>query len=241
MIIDAHMHMDSATIPEILKQQGITCIANAATPKEYSKLKKLQEVNPAIWISAGIHPWQADTVTWDEMLPMLKETKIIGEIGLDSVWCKTDEALQYSVFEQQLTFAQQQKKQVILHLKGKEKAALKLLRRYENRYLVHWYSCADWLWEYINMGCWFTVGPSLLSDEAVQQVAAFVPLERLLVETDGISACAWCENRAVTPHEHGAILKRSMLRISEMRNIPYEQLEWQLQQNCEAFLQTTLR
>ena len=94
MIIDAHMHMDSATIPEILKQQGITCIANAATPKEYSKLKKLQEVNPAIWISAGIHPWQADTVTWDEMLPMLKETKIIGEIGLDSVWCKTDEALQ---------------------------------------------------------------------------------------------------------------------------------------------------
>ena len=39
------------------------------------------------------------------MLPMLKETKIIGEIGLDSVWCKTDEALQYSVFEQQLTFA----------------------------------------------------------------------------------------------------------------------------------------
>ncbi len=49
------------------------------------------------------------------------------------------------------------------------------------------------------------------------------------------------ENRAVTPHEHGAILKRSMLRISEMRNIPYEQLERQLQQNCEAFLQTTLR
>ena len=44
MIIDAHMHMDSATTPEILKQQGITCIVNAATPKEYSKLKKLQAI-----------------------------------------------------------------------------------------------------------------------------------------------------------------------------------------------------
>ena len=55
MIIDAHMHMDTALTPKILRQQGITCIANAATPKEYEELKKLQSDNPAIWISAGIH------------------------------------------------------------------------------------------------------------------------------------------------------------------------------------------
>ena len=174
------------------------------------------------------------------MLPFLKETRILGEIGLDSVWCKTDKALQYAVFEQQLSFAQEHRLPVILHLKGMEKEALELLRRYENRYLVHWYSCGSWLQEYIDMGCWFTIGPSLPFDETVQQVAAAVPLKRLLVETDGISACTWCEQREVLPDEHGAILKRSMAQISEMRNIPYHQLEQQMQKNCEAFLQNTL-
>lgn len=240
MIIDAHMHMDTALTPKILRQQGITCIANAATPKEYEELKKLQSDNPAIWISAGIHPWKVEQVSWEEMLPFLKETRILGEIGLDSVWCKTDKALQYAVFEQQLSFAQEHKLPVILHLKGMEKDALEHLRRYENRYLVHWYSCGSWLQEYIDMGCWFTIGPSLPFDETVQQVAAAVPLKRLLVETDGISACTWCEQREVLPDEHGAILKRSMVQISEMRNIPYHQLEQQMQKNCEAFLQNTL-
>lgn len=40
MIIDAHMHMDSATTPEILKQQGITCIVNAANAKGIQQAEK---------------------------------------------------------------------------------------------------------------------------------------------------------------------------------------------------------
>lgn len=240
MRIDAHMHMDHAQTPEILKEQGIACIANAATPQEYDALKKLQKENPAIWISAGIHPWKVDQMTWNEMLPVLTETDIIGEIGLDSVWCKTEEALQMAVFEQQLAFAQQQGKPVILHLKGKEKAALEILRRYENRYLVHWYSCDEWLQAYIDMDCWFTAGPSLPFDETVQNVAERVPLNRLLVETDGIAACSWCENRDVGVHEHGAILERSMRYIGEMRNIPYAQIEQLMWQNAEEFIGKTL-
>ena len=110
------------------------------------------------------------------------------------------------------------------------------MRRYENRYLVHWYSCDAWLQEYIDLGCWFTVGPSLPFDETVQHVAACVPLDRMLVETDGISACTWCENRKVAPEEHGAILKRSMHKICEMRNISYEKLQEQMVVNCEKFI-----
>ena len=56
MIVDAHMHMEEAYPAEILKEQDIACIANAATPEEYKNLRKLQEKNPFLWISAGIHP-----------------------------------------------------------------------------------------------------------------------------------------------------------------------------------------
>ena len=68
------------------------------------------------------------------------------------------------------------------------------------------------------------------------RVAACVPLDRMLVETDGISACTWCENRKVAPKEHGAILKRSMHKISEIRNISYEKLQEQMVLNCEKFI-----
>ena len=133
MIVDAHMHMEEAYPAEILKEQDIACIANAATPEEYKNLRKLQEKNPFLWISAGIHPWKVDEVHWDAMLPILEEVDIIGEIGLDSVWCNTDMTLQSRLFEQQLAFAQRYQKPVILHLKGREKEALEYLRRYENR------------------------------------------------------------------------------------------------------------
>ena len=42
MIVDAHMHMEEAYPAEILKEQDIACIANAATPEEYKNLRKLQ-------------------------------------------------------------------------------------------------------------------------------------------------------------------------------------------------------
>ena len=81
MIVDAHMHMEEAYPAEILKEQDIACIANAATPEEYKNLRKLQDRNPSLWISAGIHPWKVDEVHWDAMLPILEEVDIIGEIG----------------------------------------------------------------------------------------------------------------------------------------------------------------
>ena len=36
MIVDAHMHMEEAYPAEILKEQDIACIANAATPEAVS-------------------------------------------------------------------------------------------------------------------------------------------------------------------------------------------------------------
>ena len=52
------------------------------------------------------------------------------------------------VFEKQLQLGCQLKKPVILHIKGMEKEALPLLKKYENCYVSHWYSCMDHLEEY---------------------------------------------------------------------------------------------
>ena len=110
---------------------------------------------------------------------------------MDSVWCQVPLKIQEEKFRQQLELAEKAGKPVILHTKGQEKQVASIIRQYPNRYLVHWYSCEDYLEEYLDLDCWFSVGPDVWWNPAVQKVAGVVPLDRLLVETDGLAAVRW--------------------------------------------------
>lgn len=232
---DAHLHIsDTAFFNEMQKQQ-IEGIANAASPQEYHFLKELQARYSKLKISAGIHPWQADTMDWKVMLPILQEAGILGEIGLDSVWCKTPMEKQKEVFEKQLQLAQQLHKPVILHVKGMEKEALPYLRKYPNTYLVHWYSCEDYLEDYMMLGCWFTVGPSIGEDPAVTSVAQKVPLHRMLIESDGMDALRWCEQKDIPNEAYSTYLQRSITRIAMLRHMEEASLNTQLMDNYHTF------
>lgn len=95
------------------------------------------------------------------MFPLLKKGTIIGEIGMDSVWCDVDLKIQKEVFEKQLQLAQALNKPVILHTKGQEKTILELIVNTQIHML------------YIGMDVWimsknmmkvvsyFTIGPSI--------------------------------------------------------------------------------
>ena len=108
--------------------------------------------------SCGVHPWSASHERLNEMKPLLKQARIIGEIGMDSVWCDTDMTLQKDVFVKQIEYAYQHHKPVVLHTKGQEQAILDILRQYPNTYIVHWYS--DWagVEAYDKIASYFTVG-----------------------------------------------------------------------------------
>lgn len=235
MLIDAHLHIEDASLVECMRKEGIAGISNAASVAEYERLKTYQRTYPQLRISVGIHPWYATKTSWDHMLPLLEKTDIIGEIGLDKVWCDTPYSEQYDMFERQLAYASHHRKPVILHLKGYEKEALALIKHYENRYLVHWYSTKDVLTDYIDAGCWFTIGPSLPHDESVQYAAQRVPLSRMLIETDGLSALQWCEPTCITLADYSRILQRSMAWIAQSKGITTAALEEQMEQNYQAF------
>lgn len=70
-------------------------------------------------ISVGLHPWYV-AVDWEEQLRMQSEVAgkkrvvLIGEAGLDKV-CKTDFALQQTVFLRQIELAEEIQKPLIIH------------------------------------------------------------------------------------------------------------------------------
>lgn len=223
---DAHYHYSE----EILKEQrkyNIPGICSTSNPDEYAVAEK-----NGLTISCGIHPWYADKTSFDAMLPLLKEVRFIGEIGMDSEWCNVDLSIQKEVFERQIRLAEEWKKPVILHTKGQEKQILAILRQHPNTYLIHWYSCMDWLEGYDEVASYFTVGPSVGSDGAVTQVVQRIPLDKLLLETDGISAIEWANGT----RDYYPTLKHSIEVIAEMKDISPDETEEILDQNFERFM-----
>lgn len=195
MLTDAHTHMGTDYEHQIRRRHGIRSYLCASTPEEAQRLLCLWN-SPAgrEWIcpTFGLHPWQADRYSVEDMRPYLGLGVMLGEIGMDSVWCDVDLERQRAVFCRQLEIAQELHKPVVLHTKGCEEEIAGIIRDYPNRYLVHWYSCKEHLKDYISQDCYFTVGPDVERNPAVHQVMEQVPLERLLVETDGYASLKWC-------------------------------------------------
>ncbi len=189
VLTDAHTHMGTEAEMGKRKEQEIVSLVCASTPREAKAV--FAQKGRFLIPTCGVHPWDAHRQQLKDLEGWMEKCPVIGEIGMDSVWCQVPLAVQEEVFLRQLDLAMEQKKPVILHTKGQEKAIAAMIRQYPNRYLVHWYSCREYLEEYLDQDCYFSVGPDVGWNQAVMDVVKKVPVSRLLVETDGLQAVRW--------------------------------------------------
>lgn len=237
-LCDAHAHMGSETELKERLQKKIPSLICASTPEEAARLERLA-ASPFIIPTYGLHPWQAGTYSVAEMKPYLEKCNVIGELGLDSVWCSVPLSLQENAFREQLAIASDEKKPVILHTKGQERQAALIIKEYANTYLVHWYSSFEHLECYLSLNCYYSIGPDVIWNKAVQKTAELIPLDKLLAETDGMSAVAWAyreKNLSPMPDSVEGALNASLQKISKLRHIPLNQLKNQINYNFQAFL-----
>lgn len=218
---DAHFHF-SKEIVQLQKEYSIQGICNVANLKEYDLVKEQD-----LFYSCGVHPWQASLTLFDQMLPIMEKASIIGEIGMDSVWCDVSLNVQKEVFIKQIQFAYEKKKPVILHTKGQEKEILDVIKKYPNTYIVHWYGCMDYLSQYNQVASYFTIGPSIQKEEAVRQVVQNIFIEKLLLETDGMDAVKW----AVGHTDYLRALEVELQETARIKGIPQDLMEKILDDN----------
>ena len=167
-LIDAHTHLGSDSERSERQKKQILSLVCASTPPEAEAL--LKTAKPYLLPTAGLHPWQAASYFVNDMLPYLTACPVIGEIGMDSVWCDVPLDRQEEVFRAQLAIACQMKKPVILHTKGEEDRIASILPEYPNTYLIHWYSCEEYLDQYLAQTSSGT-HPSALSLSASRRTA----------------------------------------------------------------------
>lgn len=253
MIFDSHTHINTgvglgigienknpeelAEFKRLIEGKQLGVLVNAACISEYEELSKVD----GAFLSFGIHPWNVDefcngTEDIDALMPFYEKAHAIGEIGMDSVWCNCNSALQRKIFIEQLNIAETLRKPIVLHTKGQEKQIEEILKDYSVRKLVHWYSCEQYLENFIEQDCYFTVGPNYKTSLAVKKVINLVPLDRLLVETDGISAVEWAVGRTIKAKEIPGILRETIEDIAEEKHINQAIVEGKLEQNFYRFI-----
>jgi len=240
LIIDAHMHITKEDVENgiinVMAKEELYGLVSGTNPENCAFVRQLSENQSHIIPTYGLHPWYADKYKLDDMAEYLQSCTIIGEIGMDSVWCDVDPGIQRKIFQLQMDIAEKRGCPVLLHTKGQEKEIGEIIVDYSMPVIIHWYSSEYHLELYLKRDCYFTAGSDLRQNPAVQQVIREAPLNRLLVESDGIAAVEWATGKAMTPGELPSLLLDSMNYISELKGISLPIVQKEMENNLKRLV-----
>lgn len=229
MYIDAHNHLElyNDNIEEALtriSQHKILTLACSMDEKSYLYAKGISYSNPLVVPCFGIHPWEAHKfhANLEGYDKYIKETPIIGEIGLDYYW--VEEKYKYPYQRKVLNYFLQKAKEydkiTNLHTKGAEEDILFLIKKYNLRSpIIHWYSGPlEILKRLLDYGCYFTISVDIGYSEITNEMVRILPLNRILTETDGPTALEWVNGEYAYPDYVVKIIEK----ISNIKKIETE-------------------
>lgn len=193
-MIDFHCHLDLFTDPEAVLEgidsRGTYVLAVTTTPKAWRGTSKLVGKRPRVRIALGLHPELVAERHHEVALlcGLLGETRYVGEIGIDgSPPHRGSIDLQKSVFDRILAECAAAGGRIMsIHSRGAAAAVLDGLQRQPAGVpILHWFSgTMSELARAENLGCWFSVGPAMLRSRKGRELAALMPIDRMLTETD---------------------------------------------------------
>jgi hypothetical protein len=200
MLIDSHCHLNfpdlAQRLPEVLAnmaEAGVDkAIAISVSRQSFEEVHAIAQDYPNIYATVGIHPDdpEAEEFSLEELLERAARPKVvgIGETGLDYHWCKGDLAWQHQRFALHIEAANRSGLPLVVHTRDAAEDTMRLLRKHQaHAGVIHCFTedvriakLALDLGFYIS----FSGIVTFKNATAIQEAARYVPLDRLLVETD---------------------------------------------------------
>jgi len=145
-----------------------------------------------VYAACGVHAHEAsgfDAHTPGVLRVLLQDERCValGEIGLDYHYNFSPRETQLACFRAQLELARELDMPVIVHDREAHEDTLRLLQEYKPRGVVHCFSGSrEFAREILALGMYIGLGGAVTFKNAKKplEVAAHVPLDRLLLETD---------------------------------------------------------
>ncbi|MBP6030632.1 MAG: TatD family hydrolase [Sphingobium sp.] len=203
-MIDSHCHLnykglieDQSAVIARARDAGVTGMLNISTrEREWADIIATAEAHDDIWASVGIHPHEADAhpdVDAGKLIAIAAHPKIIaiGETGLDYYYDHSDRTCQQTSFRAHVDASRQTNLPLIVHTRDAEEDTLALLRDEMGKgafpALIHCFTASGAFADAVlDLGLYISISGIVTFKNAkdLQAVAASLPAERLLIETD---------------------------------------------------------
>jgi TatD DNase family protein len=203
-LIDTHAHLDQEEFAQDRESviarahaAGVeTIIAVGITADSSEAAVKLAAQYPGVRPAVGIQPnycGQAAPGDWDRIVRLAGAPGVaaIGETGLDRYWDYSPFDVQQDYFDRHLRLAQDRGLPFIVHTRESDADVLTMLRqaaaRGPLRGVMHSFTgTADTAAECLALGLYISFAGMVTykKSQALREVAAGIPADRILVETD---------------------------------------------------------
>ncbi|ACA20726.1 hydrolase, TatD family [Methylobacterium sp. 4-46] len=204
MLVDSHCHLDfeglAETLPEVLaraRRAGVSRMVTISTRlRRASVYRALAEAHPEIFFTVGTHPHQAaeePDIPLEEIVALSRHPRCvgIGEAGLDYHYDTAPRDVQARVFRTHIAAARETGLPLVIHARDADADMEAILReemgRGAFRAVLHCFSSGRRLAEAgVELGLFvsFSGIVTFRRSQELRAIAAAVPRERLLVETD---------------------------------------------------------
>ena len=204
MLTDTHIHLDlkeyADDLPLVLtrsKTQGVSrWIVPAISSANWARLPVLHQQYRNLYYAFGLHPWFLANETdqaFTELELLLQQRPAglvaIGECGLDGA-IEVPMSLQISMLEKQLALASEYQLPVILHSRKAHNELLRVMKQFKLPCGGVWHAFSgsrQQAEQFIELGFMLGIGGVITYPRAekTRKAVAKLPIESLLLETDG--------------------------------------------------------
>ena len=204
MFADSHCHLNYKGVFEqqgdVLaraRSRGVGAMLNISTREsEWDAVVATAEREPDVWASIGIHPHEADQhsdVDIARLIDRAAHPRIvgIGESGLDYYYDHSDRARQQASFRSHIGACRETGLPLIVHTRDAEEDTLAILREEMKQGaftgVIHCFTASGAFADAaLELGFYISISGIVTFKNArdLQETAARLPIERLLIETD---------------------------------------------------------
>jgi TatD DNase family protein len=204
MFVDSHCHLNykglvenQANILARARDSGVSAMLNISTrEREWDDVIGLAEQEKDVWASVGIHPHEADLHVGMDCAKLVAKSAhprviAIGETGLDYYYDKSDRAQQCTGFREHIKASRETGLPIIIHTRDAEADTATILteemREGAFTGVIHCFTAsAEFARIALDLGLYISLSGIVTFKNAqdLQDVAKWLPADRLLVETD---------------------------------------------------------
>jgi len=248
MFVDSHCHLNykglvenQADILARARNSGVSAMLNISTrEREWDDVIGLAEQEKDVWASVGIHPHEADQHVGMDCAKLVAKSAhprviAIGETGLDYYYDKSDRAQQCTGFREHIKASRQTGLPIIIHTRDAEADTATILteemREGAFTGVIHCFTAsAEFARIALDLGLYISLSGIVTFKNAqdLQDVAKWLPADRLLVETDA-PFLAPIPQRGKTGEP--AFVADTARFVAQLRDVPPETLARQTSDN----------